>query len=117
MIRLGSEAEETAVRWFQHRGYRLLDRNFHSAYGEIDLIIQKQNRVSFVEVKSRKSVHFVSPQAAVTTAKQKRIIRTAQYYLLGHSFPKPTEFQFDVLCFIGKAPPEYIPNAFDADHH
>ncbi len=114
--RLGALAEDLAQDYFLQRGYKLLERNFRSAPGEIDLILEKDDYLIFVEVKARKSTKYGLPQEAVTPMKQHTIRRVAEAYMQDK---KKTGLQvrFDVLAitFPGQetAPRfEHIPFAF-----
>ena len=77
----GDMGEDFAVKYFEKRGYKILERNFHSRYGEIDIIAQDEYSVVFVEVKARKSFSRVSPAEAVDYTKQKKICLTAMKYI------------------------------------
>ena len=77
----GDKGENFAVRYFEKRGYRILARNYHSRYGEIDIIAQDEEFIVFIEVKARKSFSLVSPSEAVDFSKQKKICRTAMKYM------------------------------------
>lgn len=71
----GRLGEEYAARLLEREGYRILSRNFHTRYGEIDLIAQKGEILAFIEVKTRAADSLSRPAAAVSRQKQSRIIR------------------------------------------
>lgn len=77
----GKAGEEYVLRKLKHRGYRLVAQNFHSRFGEIDIIVKNRQYIVFVEVKTREKRSMVSPLEAVTPAKQKKIIFTAELFL------------------------------------
>lgn len=79
---LGLRGEELALAYLRDRGYTLVERNFRCRLGEVDLILKDGCELVFVEVKTRSSHLFGMPKEAVTPAKQARIRRLAQYYLL-----------------------------------
>lgn len=81
-IVLGQSGEELAVRYLMLNGYVILHRNFRCRIGEIDIIASKDDVLTFVEVKTRNSILAGFPAEAVTFAKQQKIRRVAQYYLL-----------------------------------
>lgn len=81
-IVLGQSGEELAVRYLMLNGYVILHRNFRCRIGEIDVIASKDDVLTFVEVKTRNSILAGFPAEAVTFAKQQKIRRVAQYYLL-----------------------------------
>ena len=78
---LGKIGEEFAANLLELQGYRILERNFRCRTGEIDLIAEKDGEISFVEVKTRRSARFGRPAEAVSTEKQRRMRKTAEFYL------------------------------------
>ena len=80
----GKAGEEHIARWLESQGYEILARNFHSRYGEIDIVAQRPPYIAFVEVKARVENSLVSPFEAITPRKQRKIIATAQEYLRQH---------------------------------
>ena len=78
---LGDWGEEQAARYLMLRGYRILERNYHSRYGEIDIIAARGGFVVFVEVKLRKSDRYGAAAEAVTAAKQEKVRTTAILWL------------------------------------
>ena len=91
---IGKMGEDYTAQVLEGRGFTILHRNYHSRYGEIDLIGENGEYLVFVEVKARKPQAMSSPLESVTPQKQRRLILTAQTYLAEH----PTEKQprFDV---------------------
>jgi putative endonuclease len=73
--------EEHAARYLTSRGYRVLERNYRTSRGEVDIIAEHGDTLVFVEVKARSSDEFGEPREAVTTWKQRRIARAAAAYL------------------------------------
>lgn len=96
--RTGAEAEEKAARYLEQRGMRILERNFRSRRGEIDLIGVEDDYLVFVEVKFRASDGKGVPEEAVGTAKQKRICGTADYYRYIHGLGDFTPIRYDVVA-------------------
>ena len=81
----GTFGEDQAARWYEARGYVVLDRNWRAGRtGEIDLVLGAAGLVVFCEVKARSSDAFGGPFEAVTTAKQARIRRVAAAWLAAH---------------------------------
>lgn len=78
---LGRRGEAAAARWYMNQGYTLLDHNYKSRQGELDLILRKDDLIVIVEVKSRSGAMWYRPMEAVNWPKQKRIILAAQRYL------------------------------------
>ena len=91
---LGAFGEDYACRWLRRHGYRILGRNFFCRFGEIDIIARKGKYLAFVEVKMRKNADHGAAMEFVTPAKQRRLIQTAEYWLMKN----PIELQprFDV---------------------
>lgn len=87
---VGAEGERLATEFLERRGYRLVCANFKVPVGrnrrgaivtgEIDVIAYDEDKLCFVEVKTRTSAEFASPLAAVDLRKQRQIIRTARVY-------------------------------------
>lgn len=77
----GSAGEQFAADTLAKMGYNIIARNFHSRYGEIDIIASKDDIICFVEVKTRRLNPMVSGALAVGKTKQSKIIKTALMYL------------------------------------
>lgn len=80
-LALGRQGEEWARRYLIKKGYRFVDRNFSCPVGEVDLIFIDRGILVFVEVKTRWSQRFGSPEAALTPPKLRSIIRTAHWFM------------------------------------
>ena len=93
----GAQWEKTAESYLRGQGLKLLQRNFSSRFGEIDLIMEENDTVVFIEVKYRKSSHHGSGAEAVTYHKQNRISRTAGWYLMMNSHRAEQNCRFDVI--------------------
>lgn len=78
---IGDFGEEIVSKYMQRKEYSILERNFHSRFGEIDIIVKNSEYIVFVEVKTRKNNSGISGVEAVDTKKQKKIIKTAMIYL------------------------------------
>ena len=79
---VGAFGEEYTVKYLKKQGYKILDRNFHSRFGEIDIIASKKDIIAFIEVKTRSENSIYSPREAVDFHKQQKCIKTAQTYLV-----------------------------------
>ncbi len=113
----GRQLEEVARTYLESKGLTLVSQNYSCKLGEIDLVMHDGETLVFVEVRGRSNPRFGSPAETVTGAKQARLIRTAQVFLLAH--PKFTEWpcRFDVLALAtaGREPrARWIQDAFDA---
>ena len=91
----GSLGEAYAARMLEKKGYRIVARNFHTRFGEIDLIAQRGEILAFVEVKTRAANSLARPAAAVSPSKQRRIILAAEGYL--QRYPGDVQPRFDVV--------------------
>lgn len=100
--RTGAEAENRAARYLEEHGLRILERNFCSRKGEIDLIGNHEGYLVFVEVKYRSTDRKGAPEAAVGTAKQRRICGTADYYRFLHGLGEFTPVRYDVVAVKGQ---------------
>ena len=117
MNREGRRGEEEACRLIAARGGTVLARNYHSRWGEIDIIARSGRYILFVEVKTRGARTIAPPQEFVSPAKQRRIVRTALAYLAAH--PTALQPRVDVIGLTVDAHgkfehPLYIENAFGA---
>ncbi len=79
--RRGKLGENTTEQYLIANGYVIVEKNFHSAYGEVDIIAKKDNMISFIEVKTRKHNSVITAREAVSKTKQVKIIKTAAMYL------------------------------------
>ena len=111
---LGDHGEDLAVAALKQQGYRILERNYVTPLGEIDLIARQGKVLVVVEVKTRKSTRFGSPQEGVSAAKQGRLRRLADYYLKAKGLSgSPVRFDVVAVTLAGDAPQvEIIQDAF-----
>lgn len=104
----GAWGEAFAASYLQQNHCKIEARNYHSRYGEIDVIASNVKYLIFLEVKTRRMDAMVSPLEAVTPTKQHRIIRTAQSYLM--KFPTELQPRFDVMGIITDSSRHIIKN-------
>lgn len=111
----GDLHERSAAEFLQQQGLTLLESNHHSRHGEIDLIMQDQDTIVFVEVRYRRNKNFGGAAVSVTPAKQRKIALTALAYL---QRSRKTDFtcRFDVIAVTGQKVVEsqWIKSAFDS---
>jgi len=113
--KFGKKGEALAVHRLKKAGYKIIETNYRTQLGEIDIVAKDNDTIVFVEVKSRRSLHFGNPKQAVTLQKQKKISIVALYYLktTGQSNAKA---RFDVVTVISnrdQSRVEIIKNAFE----
>lgn len=109
----GKTCEEFALNYLIKNGLKLIEQNFNSRYGEIDLIMQHKTAVVFIEVRYRKNEDFGGAKASVTPAKQNKIKKTALYYMQKQG--RELNARFDVIAMSGENKNltiEWIKNAF-----
>lgn len=114
-LQFGREGESVAIAFLKKKGYRVLEKNFRSKVGEIDIIAEQAGVIVFVEVKARSSHEFGHPLNALTPAKQKKIIQTAQSFLAQKRI-RDRPMRFDVVALTsdpsGSWETELVVNAF-----
>jgi putative endonuclease len=114
----GAQSESLAARLLKQRGYRILETNYRTPLGEIDIIARDRDTIVFVEVKARRSLGFGGPKWAVTPKKQRKISMVALYYLKTTRQSR-AKARFDVVAIrsLGQPPQvEIIQNAFDLQY-
>lgn len=111
----GHKGEEAAVRLLEQSGYRIIARNYRTRLGEIDIIAKDGGTVCFIEVKSRSSDRFGTPQEALSAAKQRKIAQVALLFLKKNGLLESAA-RFDVVSVLfgqGAVRAELIRNAFE----
>ena len=103
---VGILGEKFAQGILKNKGFSIVEANYHSRYGEIDIIAQNDDFLIFVEVKTRVEHSLVSPAEAVNFSKQKKIIRTALEYISKNSCEKQP--RFDVIEIVIKKSDEFL---------
>ncbi len=103
--RAGDRGEDLAVRYLTGAGYELVERNYRTRYGEIDLILRDGETLVFVEVKLRRGTGYGDPLESVTLRKQAQVRAIAEQYL-DEAQPEFEELRFDVVGILagGGAP-------------
>lgn len=101
MLINGALGEQFAADYLRTQGYCILERNFHTRFGEIDIIAQKDDILAFVEVKTRAATMLSTPADAVTPAKQKKLITAALQYMQTHLID--LQPRFDVVAIVTKS--------------
>ncbi|ENU34130.1 MULTISPECIES: YraN family protein [Acinetobacter] len=96
---LGQWAEQTALLFLQSQQYQYVNKNYHSRFGEIDLIVKRDNELVFVEVKARSAGSYAEACEVISYSQQRKIIKTAQFFLQRYPNYYNFDCRFDVICF------------------
>lgn len=116
-LQIGHQGEAIALKQLKKTGYKIVEKNYRSKLGEIDIIAKDQDTLSFIEVKTRQSTRYGHPKGAITPKKQRKLSMVALGYLkeTNQSYHKA---RFDVVSILltadGKKPlVEIVKNAFE----
>ena len=113
----GAQAETEICHFLLKQGLELVERNYHCACGEIDLIMQDQDMIVFIEVRLREKNSFGHPLETVTRHKQRKLTKTALLYLQKERCLHIKSCRFDVVGIDGDGRIEWIKDAFSIDHY
>lgn len=108
----GQQAEELACAYLIQQGLQLVAKNYRTKMGEIDLLMMDKDALVFIEVRYRQSKNFGSGMETVTYTKQKKLIKTAQYYLQQQRLTDKVPCRFDIIDISNHTDIEWIKNAF-----
>ena len=97
--KLGIWAEQQAAELLQRQGYQIICQNYHSRFGEIDVIASLHDQLVFVEVKARQLSQHGQAIEMVTTSKQLKILKTALSFIQDSPQYEAMYYRFDVICF------------------
>lgn len=106
----GEKSEQQACAYLLKQGLQLVEKNFHSRYGEIDIIMTEGDTLVIIEVRFRKSNKYGGAIESISQKKQSRIIATTQYYLSTHKVN--SAIRFDVITMSNNSDLHWIKNAF-----
>ena len=118
---VGNFGERIAEKYLKNKGYQILDRNYSCRFpgspqkGEIDIVAKKSDIISFVEVKlSYNSEMPITPEERVNFFKQRKLVKTAESWLMAKKIPLNSKWQIDVISVRmaqGKAKISHFENA------
>jgi putative endonuclease len=114
-LSVGKSGEDIAVQFLRKKGMRILERNFRTPFGEIDIIGKIGKTVHFVEVKTRKSEKYGKPFEAVNKIKLEHIEKSAAYYIQQNKQMRDYDIEIDVVSILMKEDGkeiEFIENVF-----
>jgi putative endonuclease len=101
--KLGNLGEKIAADYLKKKGYQILEKNYTSKFrtgrgrGEIDIVAKKEGIITFIEVKSLSSDGGIQPEEKVNYQKRKKIIKTANFWLMGKKIPLDVKWKIDVI--------------------
>ena len=93
---LGERGEALAWNFLRKLGYKILEKNYRTRFGEIDLVAQKEGVIVFLEVKTRRDTRFGRPEEAVDWRKRRKLVRIAQAFLQTQGLENRAA-RFDIL--------------------
>jgi len=104
--KIGNLGEDIGCKFLVKRGFSIKDRNYRKKWGEIDIVVEKDAVLHFIEVKTVSRLrqdfggqaHEYQPEENVHSWKQKRLKRAIQTYLLEKKVPEETEWQIDIMA-------------------
>lgn len=114
-IPVGANGEKATVNYLKQIGYSVVARNYHSRFGEVDIIARKDSFLCFVEVKARSKPSLAHGREYVTELKQQRIIKTAEVFIAKNRQYQDLQPRFDcaeVNFFDDTIDIKYFENAF-----
>lgn len=107
--KVGYKGEKLAAKYLKKRGYKILERNYKTPFGEADIIAKLGDMLVFCEVKTRQNDFYGAPSEAVNFKKRQRYIQAAQYYVQNGEYP----IRFDIIE-VYKGEINHLENAFEA---
>lgn len=108
----GRLGEDIASKYIISKGGKIIEQNYRTKVGEVDLIVRINGELVFVEVKSRSNVHYGYPSEAVNDKKKRKIINVAKYYILDNELTD-VSIRFDVIeIYLRAKKINHIENAF-----
>lgn len=109
---IGKEGEKQALQYLENHGMKIMETNFRSRFGEVDIVGFHRGYLVFVEVKYRRNGTSGTPESAVTVQKQKKICKVADYYRYLHHYGEDKPFRYDVVA-VTKETILWYENAFE----
>lgn len=100
--KVGREGEEISAKYLSDKGYKILERNYHTRFGEIDLIVSKNDNLIFVEVKLKHGDNFGTPEEMIGNSKLSQVQRMAEFYLMDKPdvAKKHKTYSIDAVCVV-----------------
>jgi len=98
----GSEGEEIAAKFLTDKGFKIIEKNYSTKFGEIDLVVTKDNVLRFIEVKLKKGDFYGTPEEMIGASKLSQVTRMSEFYLM----EKPEmakvydTYSIDAVCIV-----------------
>lgn len=93
----GREGENMAANYLKKIGYKIVEKNYHCKFGEVDIIALDKEILTFIEIKTRSSRKHIPPEFTVTKRKQGKIKKTAEHYIGKHRITS-RDCRFDIVA-------------------
>lgn len=93
---LGQKGEKLAQDYLKSKGYRILEANYRCSIGEIDIIAENKNRFAFVEVRTRSSREYGTPEESITEVKKEKLASLCMEYINNHKVSR--EWHLDLVA-------------------
>ena len=110
----GLEAERLAATFLMNQGLKLVAKNYHCRFGEIDLVMRDASTLVFIEVRLRSNKTFGSAAASITPQKQQKLMLTAQHYLQQSNDKSACRFDIILMEKTDINAIDWLKNAFEA---
>jgi putative endonuclease len=108
MQTIGKEVESLVSIYLQQQGLKLLEANYRCNFGEIDLIMDDNDTLVFIEVRYRNNLSYGDGVVSINKSKQHKIKRTAIYYLQQHALYDKVICRFDIVAVAKKSKEDLI---------
>ena len=95
---IGKLGEDIAVKYLEKHGYKILERNYHKPWGEIDIVAQQNHELVFIEVKTQNQEFEWRPEENITRHKKRQLSRIVTTYLKINKTPEDQNWRVDVLA-------------------
>lgn len=105
---LGKWGEDVALAYLLDQGYRLLDRNWHQGHRDLDLVMQQDDTLVIVEVRTRRNNHFMDPEQTVDALKMLSLSKAANAYIRLHRIS--LNIRFDIVAITGSPSSDFTIN-------
>lgn len=112
MRAIGIKGEEIAIKYLKNKGYIILEKNYKTYFGEIDIIAKDKNTLVFIEVKTRTNTLFGYPFESINYKKIQKLKNVALTYIKRHNLQLP--IRFDVLSIFMKGDNKQVQHIKDA---